>query len=63
MTNNLTGLTALIVAISGLVTGIGTLILHLRSRSNVKSQATTQQPPPASANDLHAENQPYNPAS
>lgn len=63
MTNNVTGLTALIIAITGLVTALGTvigIIAHLRGH-NVKSQAAAQQPPPASAYDLSAENEPMSP--
>lgn len=63
MTNNLTGLTALIVAITGLITGIGTLYLHLRSQSHAKSQkaSSTIQSPRPTANDLQSENRPFQP--
>lgn len=59
MTNNLTGLTALIGAIAALITAITTLILHLRSQSNVKSQAASQQPAPANSLHATAENTPF----
>lgn len=65
MTNNLTGLVALVGGLTALVTAITTLILHLRSQSNVKSQkaASTIQSLGVStnANDLQSENKPYQP--
>lgn len=64
MTNNLTGLTALIVAISGLITAIGTIIgifVHTRGH-NGKHQKAAKQPPPAQALHVSAENAAYRPS-
>lgn len=61
MTNDITGLVALIGAITALVTAIGTLILHLRSQSNAKPKASAEQSSSTQNNDIHAENTPYTP--
>lgn len=63
MTNNLTGLTALIGSIAALITAITTLILHLRSQANVKSQTASEQSAPANKVQPAAENKPFDPFS
>lgn len=55
MTNDLTGLVSLIGSLTALVTAVSTLILHLRSQRNVKSQTPPQQPSSA--------NEPYVPGT
>lgn len=59
----MTSTIALIGAITALITALGTLILHLRSQANVKSQAAAQQSAPASKVQSDSANHPFDPFS